>query len=117
MWGKGVYFAASAAYSNSGYAFEAGSVRGQAGCKQLLLASVLVGDAARVPSDKSLLIPPVKPIAAAAATTSPSSPSVKHQFAVQRYDSVLGTTGGSDVYIIYETSGRAYPKYLVTYTC
>jgi hypothetical protein len=104
-WGKGCYFAASAAYSHAGYAYEAGTVGSVARCKQLLLASVLVGSSTRLSGDQTLTIPPERPRADAAAG----------RFAVDRYDSVLGHTGGSDVYIIYDTSGRAYPLYVITY--
>jgi hypothetical protein len=107
MWGKGCYFAASAAYSHAGYAYEAGAVAGAAGCKQLLLATVLVGSAVRLPGDQTLTIPPERPQTGAGAAVG--------RFAVDRYDSVVGHTGGSDVYIIYDTCGRAYPLYVVTY--
>jgi hypothetical protein len=33
---------------------------------------------------------------------------------VERYDSVKGHTGGSDVYMIY-ANRKAYPEYLITY--
>ena len=33
----------------------------------------------------------------------------------QRYASVNGNTGGSDVFMIY-TNKKAYPEYLVSYT-
>jgi hypothetical protein len=66
---------------------------------------VLVGDAAQLPSDSSLRIPPEKP-----------QTSSTLGFANERYDSVTGQTGGSIVYIIY-TNGHAYPSYLITYTC
>ena len=32
----------------------------------------------------------------------------------KHYDSVQGTTGGSDVFMIYQNK-RAYPEYLITY--
>lgn len=34
--------------------------------------------------------------------------------AVKRYDSVNGTTGGSQIYMIY-SNRKAYPEYLITY--
>ncbi|KAL9653400.1 hypothetical protein ABK040_002036 [Willaertia magna] len=93
MWGKGTYFACNASYSN-GYAF----TDNQLGCKVFFLAEVLLGDYIQIPSDNSLVIPPIK------TNTKPPI----------RYDSVKGNTGGSDVYIIYANS-RAYPTYLIYY--
>ncbi|KAL9647963.1 hypothetical protein ABK040_016869 [Willaertia magna] len=93
MWGRGVYFAENASFSNN-YAF----TDNQLGCKVIFLVDVLLGDYIQIPSDNSLVIPPIK------TNTKPQI----------RYDSVKGNTGGSDVYIIYANS-RAYPSYLIYY--
>eukprot|EP01064_Diplonema_japonicum_P034341 TRINITY_DN7082_c0_g1_i1.p1 TRINITY_DN7082_c0_g1~~TRINITY_DN7082_c0_g1_i1.p1 ORF type:complete len:601 (+),score=141.43 TRINITY_DN7082_c0_g1_i1:40-1842(+) len=94
MWGVATYFAMNASYSQ-GYSFNNG------GTLQMFLASVLVGDAYDTPSDGTIRMPPVK-------TTSSKG--------VVRYDSVTGVTGGSRVYMLY-CNGRAYPGYLISYTC
>ena len=86
MWGRGLYFAENASYSN-GYAHTAG------GQKMFMLAKLLSGEEVNLPSNGSLTSPPPDSV---------------------RYDTVTGTTGGSKVYIVYE-NGRAYPEYLVTY--
>ena len=59
----------------------------------------MVGNSKRVmPNDSSLKMPPL----------------IEGKFD-QRYDSVNGNTGGSDVFMIY-TNKKAYPEYLVSYT-
>lgn len=90
MWGRGLYFAEKASYSNS-YAFTTAQGR-----KCILLAKLLAGEEIHMQSDRSLRFPPDRPDG-------------------RRYDTVTGTTGGSKVYIVYE-NGRAYPEYMVTYT-
>lgn len=47
MWGVGIYFADKASYSNS-YAFREGTSR------QMMLVTLLVGDAITLPSDRTL---------------------------------------------------------------
>ena len=92
MWGRGLYFARDARYSDS-YAFDL-----EDDTKCLLLVRLLAGDEVRVmPNDRSLRFCPDKPGGAG------------------RYDTVTGETAGSKVYIVYE-NGRAYPEYLITYT-
>lgn len=93
MWGRGTYFAVNASYSGGGYSFTA-----PGGQKQMMLCQVLVGDTIKLPSDSSIALAPIKPGAA-----------------TERYDSVTGNTGGSDVVIVYD-NGRAYPEYLITFT-
>ena len=88
MWGRGIYFAENASYSD-GYAHTHG------GQKTFILAKLLAGEEVHLASNSSLIVCPNKP-------------------AGGRYDTVTGTTGGSKVYIVYE-NGRAYPEYLVTY--
>ena len=54
-----------------------------------------------MPSNRSYKFPPEKT-------------AIAGNFAVERYDSIKGNTGGSDIYIVYENS-RAYPDYLITF--
>lgn len=92
MWGRGIYFARDARYSDS-YAFAL-----ENGTKCLLLARLLAGDEVHVmPNDRSLRFCPDKPDGTG------------------RYDTVTGDTCRSKVYIVYE-NGRAMPEYLITYT-
>jgi hypothetical protein len=97
MWGRGIYFAENASYSNT-YSYQAAPL-GQA--RQFMLAKLLSGDEIRMPSNRSLTKCPAKPGGGNPAT--------------ERYDTVTGHTAGSKVYIVYE-NGRAYPEYLITYT-
>lgn len=91
MWGKGIYFAENASYSDS-YAH-----RNTSRQKVLMLTKLLTGEETHVmPHNRGLKFPPNKPNGV-------------------RYDTVTGDTGGSKVYVVYE-NGRAYPEYLVTYT-
>ncbi len=91
-WGKGMYFAANASYSNK-YAHVEGGV------SHILMAKVIVGKAFDYGTthDKTLKHPPLLP----------GNP-------VKRYDSVKGNTEGSDVYMIYD-GNQAYPTYLLSY--
>lgn len=124
MWGRGIYFADNASYSNS-YAYEEDRTFSPVvpkpsyswynkmfstsppsndvpslkvvRAKTLILANLVVGEEVDLPSDSSLKHCPTKP-----------------GDGKRRYDTVTGITGGSKVYIVYE-NGRAYPEYLVTY--
>ncbi len=91
-WGRGVYFAVNASYSDS-YTHK------NNGMKEMLVAKVVVGNFKDygTTQDSSLKHPPKVP-----------------GEAVKRYDSVKGNTGGSDVYMIYN-GNQAYPKYLISY--
>lgn len=91
MWGQAIYFAQNASYSDQ-YAHETFSKE-----KQFFYARVQVGRYIELPSNKTLKYCPN----IAGSTT-------------ERYDSVKGQTGGSDVYMIY-TNAKAYPEYLITY--
>jgi hypothetical protein len=91
MWGKGLYFADNASYSDD----YANSIHSGAGQRSFFLVKLLAGEEVHLPSDGSLRVCPDKPGGG-------------------RYDTVTGTTAGSKVYIVYE-NGRAYPEYLVTY--
>ncbi len=92
MWGKGAYFACNASYSNN-YAYGLTSRN-----RQMFLAYVLTGISVELPSDSSLDKPPLKPSSTR-----------------ERYDSVKGNTGSSDIYIVYDHD-KSYPAYIVTYT-
>ena len=91
MWGRGSYFAVNASYSDQ-YSYKS------VGSRQMFLATVLTGDTCRMGSDPRLTHPPLKP------------GSVD-----ERYDSVSGQSGGSDVFVVYDFE-QAYPSYLITYT-
>jgi hypothetical protein len=91
MWGVGTYFAVNASYSN-GYSYALGDT------KQMFLARVAVGDSIKLKSDSTLRMPPLK----------------QNSTKEERYDSVEGNTGGSDIFIVYENK-QAYPSYLITY--
>jgi len=98
MWGNGIYFAQTSTYS-ARYGYQIPN-RKQ---KQLFLSTVVCGFVSTMASDSSLKMPPERP-------TSDTS----IQFAKPRYDSVSGTTDGTQVYIIYSNS-KAYPLYLITF--
>jgi len=90
MWGRGLYFAVNASYSD-GYATQKGS------SKLFMLCRVLVGDYIDLPSNSSLRKAPHR-----------------NDFPGLSYDSIKGHTGGSDIYILYRMR-RAYPEYLIEY--
>lgn len=107
MWGLANYFAEKASYSarycHSEHShtiptfqryFHGDTMLSQ---NQILLAKVLVGVTFPSHSDKTLRMPPTKP------------------GGKERYDSVSGHTGDSDVYMTYDNA-RAYPAYLITYS-
>lgn len=99
LWGEGTYFAVNASYSHN-YAY----TESTNGCetKQMFLALVLTGESCSCPEDRALKKPPLKP---------------RHNqmFADERYDSIQGHTGGSEIFVIYEHD-KAYPAYLIKYT-
>mmetsp|Transcript_18062 Transcript_18062/g.25797 ORF Transcript_18062/g.25797 Transcript_18062/m.25797 type:complete len:344 (+) Transcript_18062:43-1074(+) len=90
MWGRGIYFAEDAGYSNR-YAH-----MNNDGSRSMILAELLSGEESELCPNPSLIDTPMKP------------------GGEMKYDTVTGTTKGSKVYVVYE-NGRAYPKYLVTY--
>ena len=94
MWGQANYFAFNASYSNN-YAYSSG------GQRKIFLAMVLTGDSYQCEPDSSLRKPPKNP--------------KKTGLANMRYDTVTGTTRGSQVYMTYDNNS-AYPAYLITYT-
>ena len=87
MWGSGVYFAVNASYSDR-YAYR----KPGGTLKQLLLAYVLTGKSYYSVSDGTLKMPP------------------------DGFDTVNGNSMDSRVYIVYDHE-KAYPAYLITYTC
>mmetsp|Transcript_18058 Transcript_18058/g.25790 ORF Transcript_18058/g.25790 Transcript_18058/m.25790 type:complete len:303 (+) Transcript_18058:227-1135(+) len=89
-WGRGIYFAECAEYSNR-YAYINND-----GSRTMILAELLSGEEIELRPDKNLIHCPPKPAGN------------------MRYDTVTGKSNGSKVYTVYE-NGRAYPKYLVTY--
>ena len=90
MWGKGIYFAENASYSNT-YSFKRDNSR------FLLFCKVFVGEFVNLAPNKDLKEPPYM--------------NIEKKIP---YDSVQGSTGGSVIYIIYENN-RNYPFYLVEY--
>jgi hypothetical protein len=93
MWGRGIYLAKNASYSNS-YSHTL-----QDGSKQFLFCSVLIGDSVKLEADNSLRLPPFKDQMSGSG---------------ERYDSIEGFTGGSQIFIVYENQ-KVYPAYLITY--
>lgn len=98
MWGQANYFAVNASYSHR-YAHQTSD-----GHREMFLVKVLTGDSYQSPSDHSLRMPPVKQAGGGG----------KVRFAQMRYDTVTGTTGGSQVFMTYDND-KAYPAYLIKY--
>jgi len=96
MWGVGIYFAETAAYSHS-YSHD-----NDDGDHQIFYADVLVGQSVTLKSDQSLKKPPTKP-------------GYLQRSENETYDSVNGITYNTKVYIIYKNE-QVYPKYLITYS-
>lgn len=92
MWGQGSYFAANASYSDR-YAHVV------KGFKKMLAAWVLTGHSKESKPSRY---------------ERPPERHVPGSDIVRKYDSVNGSTGGSKVYITYD-SHHAYPGYVVTY--
>jgi hypothetical protein len=76
MWGRGIYLAKNASYSDS-YSHTL-----QDGSKQLLFCSVLIDDSVKLTADNSLRLPPFKDQMSGSG---------------ERYDSIEGFTGGSQI--------------------
>ncbi len=91
MWGRANYFAVNSSYSN-GYRHECGG-----GQYQMFNAIVIEGKSSKLQSNNQLTMPPLLPGSN-----------------VDRFDSVLGNTNGSDVIMVYSNK-KAYPFYLITY--
>ena len=99
MWGQANYFAVNASYSH-GYAHPTSD-----GYREMFLVQVLTGDSYNCSSTPSLRMPPVKQAGGGG----------KVQLAQMRYDTVTGTTGGSQVFMTYDND-KAYPAYLIKYS-
>ncbi|CAF1528054.1 unnamed protein product [Adineta steineri] len=97
LWGLGTYFAMNASYSCQSYSY--GLTGGK---RQVFLAQVLTGDVFdyKDKNDPTLRRAPKKN---------------ERISGGKRYDSVLGETGGSKVYIVFENR-VAYPTFLITFT-
>ena len=87
LWGKGIYFAANANYSNN-YAYVNGSER------KIFLCEVILGTCTEKTENTNSEI--IKP--------------------KNGYDTVSAYAGNSDIYIKYENS-FVYPSYLISYVC
>lgn len=98
MWGLANYFAVNASYSHS-YAYTRSD-----GLREMFLVKVLTGDSFQCQSNPALRMPPEKQ----------GVGSGKLQLAKVRYDTVTGTTGGSQVFMTYDND-KAYPAYLIQY--
>ena len=107
MWGRGLYFAETGSYSNTGYTFRPGrqgdwfsshSDRppAQEDEVELFQVKLLVGNAIELEPDTDLAAAPYDPERGI------------------RYDTVSGRAADSRVWVVYE-NGRAYPNYLVRY--
>ncbi|CAF1286160.1 unnamed protein product [Adineta steineri] len=97
LWGLGTYFAMNASYSCQSYSYALAD-----GKRQVFLAQVLTGDVFdyKNKNDPTLRRAPKKNESTSGGT---------------RYNSVLGETGGSKVYIVFENR-VAYPTFLITFT-
>ena len=85
LWGKGLYFAVNSSYSDM-FTYSLGN-----GEFCMFLAQVFVGYSEVKRNDPSIVTPS------------------------GRFHSVQGSTGGSQVHILYQ-DGLAYPSYLITYS-
>ena len=110
MWGQGNYFAESAKYSASSYAYRKetthkyilGLFTRTTSEKQIFLAKVLTGDSYRSHPDRTLRFPPVKATSSSAETI--------------HYDTVHGISQGGDLIYITYSNDKAYPMYLISFT-
>ena len=125
MWGTGTYFAVNASYSEK-YAYRNRSMQ------KFILAKVLTGETYRCAPNGSLKKPPVKKHNTVSKPSSSSLPGMftfglmanatpssndldtKGDFEDELYDSVSGSTGDSDIFVIYDHE-KAYPAYLITF--
>ena len=98
MWGLANYFAVNASYSND-YAYTRSD-----GSREMFMVKVLTGDSYQCSSNSKLRMPPEK-----------QGMGGGGQLARVRYDTVTGTTRGSQVFMTYDND-KAYPAYLIQYT-
>ena len=101
MWGMANYFAVNASYSHN-YAH----VNTATGKREMFLVKVLTGESYKCASNRSLRMPPPKPLSA--------DPNDQLQFGQMKYDTVTGETNGSQVFMAYDNE-KAYPAYLIQY--
>mmetsp|Transcript_2368 Transcript_2368/g.8428 ORF Transcript_2368/g.8428 Transcript_2368/m.8428 type:complete len:400 (-) Transcript_2368:41-1240(-) len=103
-WGIGCYFADLSAYSAAfGHRTPEGTI-------QILIAKVITGHChAALNGNSSLRLPPAKRGTFATSLIHRARRAV----VVDRYDSVVGVSGNSDIYTVYNNS-HAYPAYVVT---
>jgi len=92
MYGRANYFAVNSSYSN-GYRSKLPN-----GTFQMFYAQVIIGNTAVQQPDNKIIVPPFLP----GSTT-------------DRYDSIQGHTGGSDIFMVYANK-KAYPEYLITFS-
>lgn len=110
MWGQGNYFAESAKYSASSYAYRKETthkymfdiLKYTTSEKQIFLAKVLTGDSYRSLPDRALRFPPVKATSSSAETI--------------HYDTVHGISPGGELIYITYSNDKAYPMYLISFT-
>ena len=102
LWGLGIYFAVNASYSDR-YAHAKNVLGYSVPLSKMLVAKVLTGLAFVSPRSSELRIPPER------ADTGAGEGRVR-----RRYNSVQGTTRGSEVYIAYSNE-QAYPAYVISY--
>lgn len=100
MWGKGMYFAEKASYSNA-YAYQCS---GQRKRRALILVLLVSGEETELPPDSSLLECPMKPGGKGTFDSVTGVAKYSHR----------GVTQKSKIYVVYE-NGCAYPEYVVTY--
>ena len=93
LWGRGLYFAANAAYSHVGYSYSASEERHE---YSMFLAKVFVGNSKKLDKNSDIQSPP------------PGYHSVNGLI------QTAATRPGTKVYILYE-DGLAYPSYLIDY--
>ena len=97
LWGKGLYFAVKASYSDAQFAFHTPQ-----GTKQVFVGRVLTGRSVYIPRPNRELKEP---------------PKLPHS-ATESYDSVNGVVQNpvhSEVFVIYDHD-KTYPAYLITYS-
>ena len=102
LWGPGNYFAVNASYSHT-YAHKKNLIGRTTQLCKMLVAKVLTGLTFESPPNSKLIFPPER------ADTGAEEGRVR-----RHYNSVQGTTGGSEVYITY-TNEQAYPAYVISY--
>lgn len=96
MFGRGIYFAKEASYSDNGYAYQTFNAT-----KKMLYCKVNVGECQVMQQHEGR--PDMK------------DTDIRDRQRNIRYGCRMSNYHGSDIYIIYST-GRAYPEYLIEYS-